>query len=118
MKRIILFLFIVFTLFLLSYSQFLNEKYNFNNFSTFLSADSSSYTFSSGFLFNNNYKLSYSLLNAKYSSKLNDNLILNYGFGFLNYNLKENILLSNIGLTYKRDNFSISLEVGRTLQKE
>ncbi|MEO0288017.1 MAG: hypothetical protein ABIN00_00025 [candidate division WOR-3 bacterium] len=118
MRKIFLVSFIMSVLFSLTFSQSFDNYKNFKMISTFLKPDSQSYSFSTGFLFNNNYQISYSLLNANYFSKLNDNLILNYSFGYLNYNLKENLLLSNIGLTYKRDNFSISLEVGRTFQEK
>ncbi|MEJ5308085.1 MAG: hypothetical protein WHT27_07295 [candidate division WOR-3 bacterium] len=118
MKKIVLISFIILTSFSIIFSQSFGNYKNFETISSFLKPDSQSYSFSTGFLFNNNYKISYSLLNANYFSKLSDNLILNYGFGYLNYNLKENLVLSNIGLTYRRDNFSISLEVGRTFQEK
>ncbi|MEO0234638.1 MAG: hypothetical protein ABIN39_00665 [candidate division WOR-3 bacterium] len=118
MKKIFFISFIIFVLFSSVFPQNFSDYKNFKTISSFLKPDSQSYSFSTGFLFNNNYKISYSLLNANYFSKLNDNIIINYGFGYLNYNLKENLILSNIGLTYKKDNFSISLEVGRTFQEK
>lgn len=118
MKKFVLISFIIITSFSIIFPQSFGGYKNFKTISSFLKPDSQTYSFSTGFLFNNDYQISYSLLNANYFSKLNDNLILNYGFGYLNYNLKENLILSNIGLTYKKDNLSITLEVGRTFQEK
>ncbi|MDI6701311.1 MAG: hypothetical protein QME48_08830 [bacterium] len=117
MKKFIIFLLILSCLSIFSQNTPILDNYKFKNLSQILKIDSSSYSLSSGVLFNNNYKISYSILNANYISKINDNLILNYGFGYMNYNFNSNLIFTNFGLTYKKDNLSLTLEVGKTFEK-
>jgi len=117
MKKFIIFLLILSSLSIFSQSRPVFDNSKFKNLSQILKIDSSSYSLSSGILFNNNYKISYSILNANYFSKINDNFILNYNFGYMNYNFNSNLILTNLRLTYNKDNFSFSLELGKSFQK-
>lgn len=106
MKRII----IVLVLSLNIFSEILIDNKSINNFTSIFKPLSQDYSFTTGLVFNDLSPITYSLFNANYISKINDNLFFNYGFGYLNYNTKNNILFTNFGLNYHNENFSLNFE--------
>ncbi len=113
MKKII----IILVLSLNIFSKTLIDNKSINNFTSIFKPLSQDYSFTTGLLFNDLGSINYSLFNANYISKINDNLFFNYGFGYLNYSTKNNALFTNFGLNYHNEKFSLNFEFYKTFNR-
>lgn len=91
---------------------------NIPNSADIFKPDSQAYSFSTSFLSNGKYNISYSLLRADYTNQISKNIFLNYDFSYLNTNLMQNYIMGGIGLTYRSDNFQFSVYMNRMFDAE